>query len=176
MKRILYVIIAALVCSVMASGAMAQWTEDFESYDPDLPVPTPPYVPHGGDMGGVVDELFVLSGIGYGPSQGITRVWDEVSAESWRAWSWRAADPTGNDYPIVTLTGRVILANPDDPGVILATSEFTIGAVGHIFVYDARGDSYWAGSRETDSANVQLMMGEEDESNGGFYGKGGFVR
>ena len=158
MKNVLHVALAVLVCSATVPGAMAQWSDDFESYAPDLVLPTPPYVPYGGVMEDEVVELVVQSGIGYGNSQGITKVWDELSLESWRAWTTRPADPTGNDYPIVRLTGRVILQNPDDPGVIRSVSEFTIGAVGYMHVYNAaRGNAWFAGEQGTDCMNVTLM-------------------
>ena len=43
-RRIRYVALAVLVCVVIASGAMAQWFEDFESY-PDGTLPDSPWGP-----------------------------------------------------------------------------------------------------------------------------------
>ena len=158
MKRILYVIIAALVCSVMASGAIAQWTDDFETYGDNERLPIPPWVGWRDDE--EVPGQNSYFGIGYGDPKSVGIAKDESwfsEFANWRAFATRAADPSGNDYPIVTLTGKVILQNLDAPSDIRAQSLANVGAVGNIYVYDgAHGNAWWAGNVGTDSLNMQL--------------------
>ena len=145
MSRILYVAIAALACGAIASVAMGDWSDDFESY-PDGLVPTPPYDP--------VFELVVQPGIGYGPSKGAKRDPGATTDVYWRGWALRAI---GSEDPVATLYGKFILANPSDPGNIGDYAEYYIALVAEPVVWDpSPGNAWFAGNIGTDCVMMRI--------------------
>ncbi len=147
MSRIGYVTIAALACSAIASVAIGDWSDDFESY-PDGLIPTPPYDP--------VFELVVQSGIGYGPSKGTKRDPGATTDVWWRGWALRAI---GSEDPVATLYGKFILANPRDPGNIGDNAEYYIALVAEPVVWDpSPGNAWFAGNIGTDCVMMQIYF------------------
>ena len=142
MRKLLYVALAALVCSAMASAAMA-WTDDFESYPGDAPLAeAAPYT--------VVYDEWILTGEGYGGSQGLKRLVETSS---------RGAAVAPVYYGQSATLSAKLTINP--------YGDYCSAVVG-LLAWDQfprTGNAWYAGDYNgADSVNIQLMDPNSDDA------------
>jgi hypothetical protein len=138
MKKALYVTLAALVCSAMATGAMAQWSDDFEGYSQGVLG-----VVSGGLYAPEANAL-VTAGSGYLGTQGVVK--NPGAAEHLQFHAYR---PAGGN--ISSLTGR-------------AYAGTTMGNDSHALFGALAGTSYnagdaWMGGNGVDYVHAHAYYG-----------------
>ncbi len=137
--KILYVALAVLMCSALATAAVADWSDDFESYSPGV------LGPASGGLYSPDWNALVTSGSGYLGTQGVVK--DPAGNVDHMSHSYR---PSG-DTRITVLEGRLFAAS--DTG---NDTQASLGALSAPLY--STGDA-WFGGSGPDSAWLQTYYG-----------------